>query len=351
MLHIDFETRSAIDLRKTGADVYARHPSTNAWCMAYAIDKQPVDIWKMGEPLPLEVFMAIKDGEEVVAHNAPFELAIWNHVMAPRYKWPLLFPTRVRCTMAQCYAMSLPGALEAAGAAVGLTAQKDMKGSRVMLQLSKPRDIVDGRPIWYTPESHPEKFETLYSYCKTDVEVERELDSRLLKLSPEEREVWLLDYEINQRGVEIDLKSARVARDIVEQEAESLDDQMREVTKNKVGSCNAHIQVKNWLNERGFKVDSVDKAAVVTLLERQDLPPDIRRALTIRQEAAKSSTAKLEAMLLGTCDDGRSRGLFQYHGAGTGRWAGRRIQLHNLPKNKLPQKDIEKIFKVLSDAG
>lgn len=348
-LHLDFETRSTVDIKKAGADVYARHPSTDVWCIGWSVDDGPVKLWR-DEISDSKFIDEIARGATVIAHNAAFELAIWNHVMVPRYGWPPLKPEQCICTMAMAYAMALPGSLDGAAAAVGLDQQKDMKAWRVMLQLSQPRSEKDGNVVWYTPESHPEKFETLYAYCKQDVEVERQLFKRLLQLSPAEQEMWLIDQRINQRGVQVDLKTVKAAKAIVEAEKARLDAKMRKLTNNAVATCSAAAQITGWLRFRGVETAGVAKGDVVDLLADPTLPADCRAVLKLRQEAAKSSTAKLDAMLLGVCDDGRIRGMFQYHGAATGRWAGRRVQLQNLPRPVLAQDDIDGVFDILEVA-
>jgi DNA polymerase len=345
MLHIDFETKSVIDIKAAGADVYARHPSTEVMCMGWAVDGGTVKLWtpESGE------FPPITPSTTVVAHNAPFELAIWNHVGVKRYGWQPLDPHQIQCTMAMAYSMGLPGSLDGAAAAAGLAFQKDMTGNRIMLQLSRPRDFTpEGKPVWWSKSDAPEKFERLYAYCKQDIEVERELFKRLMQLSVKEREVWLMDYKINQRGVAMDLEAAKAALAIVELEERRLNEEMRKVTRNAVASCAAVAQLGAFLKDHGVFLDGVAKNDVLLALE-QPLPDNCRQALLLRQEAAKSSTKKLKAMLASVCEDGRIRGIFQYHGAGTGRWAGRRIQPQNFPRPRLSQEEIEGVFDVLNE--
>lgn len=353
ILHVDFETRSACDLKKAGADVYARHPSTDTMCMGFAFDGEPVALWLPADVLPNErICQHVAAGGTVVAHNAPFELVIWKHVLSPKYGYPPLRPEQTVCTMAMAYAMALPGSLEKAAAAVGIEQQKDMAGSRIMMQLSQPRDVrPDGSVVWWTEREFPEKFERMYAYCKQDIEVERLLWKRLMRLSEQERKIWLLDHKINQRGVKVDIPAVRTAIAMVEAEKQRLDQAMREVTNNGVATCTAHAQLTDYLKWRGMKVTSVDKPAVLELLERSDLPEDCRKALLLRQEAAKSSTAKLVAMQAAACEDGRVRGTTQYHGANTGRWAGRKIQVQNFPRPSLSQDDIDNVFQVLEQNG
>jgi DNA polymerase len=346
VLFLDFETRSACDIKKAGAEVYARHESTDILCVGWAFGDGPARIFTdLEQALPLSVLDHVFLERKVVAHNAPFELAIWNEIGHKRYGWPVLKPEQTHCTMAMAYALNLPGSLENAAAAVGLEAQKDVKGRRIMLQLSQPRD--DGS--FWEPHQAPEKFQAMYDYCRQDVEVERLLWNRLLPLSPKERQVWLLDYKINQRGIRIDLKAVRAALELVKLEKKRLDQEMRKVTGNLVATCTATSQLTLWLKSEGLNIDRVAKADVTEFL-KLDLPPHCRRALELRQEAAKSSTAKLEKMISMLCPDGRIRGTMQFHGAGqTGRWAGRGIQVQNFPRPSLNQNQIDEIIHLLRE--
>lgn len=353
--HIDFETRSAADLLKVGADVYAQHPSTDALCLAIGFNEEPIDIWypgKMNSNLP-RLLEHVKKGGKVFGHNiGAFEMLIWNNVMALNYGWPELKIEQCEDTMAMAYAMALPGSLDDASRAAAIPYQKDLAGYRVMLKLSQPRSFAaDGSPIWWDKKDFPEEYEKLYAYCKQDVEVERALCKRLLRLSPYEQRVWELDYKINRRGVYIDTTAARVAMALVENEKARLNEEIRKVTNNAVAMCTATGQLSDWLKSKGLNVPSVAKADVVDMLSRKDIPADCRRALLIRQEAAKTSTAKLQAMLNGSSAGGRIRGLFQYSGASTRRWAGRRVQLQNLPRPTIKQEKIDHVFELLNRYG
>lgn len=344
-LHIDFETRSLADLKDVGLDNYARDPSTEVWCMAWAFDDEPVSLWPVDDYL-LDVHQHVAEGGIVVGHNVAFELAIWNNVMAPRYGWPALKPEQCLCTMSMAYAMSLPGSLENAAAAVGLTNGKDMKGHRLMLQMSRPRRVEpDGTPIWWDDEARKQK---LFDYCKQDVEVERELSKRLMPLSEQEQAVWLLDYQINQEGVYVDIPAIKAAIKIVEKEQHRLDAEIRRVTDGAVGACTEAVALTRWITGLGIELSGVAKSDVVELLGRAELPSAVHKALKLRQEAAKSSTAKLYAMgEAASITDYRIRGLFQYHGAGTGRWAGRKVQLQNLPRPSMKQDAIDAVLDAL----
>lgn len=340
--HIDFETRSTVDLKKTGVHKYAEHKDTGVWCMAYAIEEEPVKLWHPDLPAPKDLFEYMADGGLVMAHNAAFELVIWNILMRERFDWPTLPIKQVRCTMAMAMAMSLPGALANAAAAVNLDIGKDMEGKRLMMQMAKPRKVnPDGSIMWWDDIT---KKKRLFDYCRQDVEVERKLEKRLLTLPPSEQEMWELDQTINGRGVNIDLIAVDRALELVDSEKIRLDSAMHKITKGELNTCNQVSALVSWCNERVDPIEpvpSLAKADVAEVLSRPDLPPEVRRALELRAEAAKASTAKLKAMVESASDDGQARGLFQYHGANTGRWAGRRIQLQNMPRPDFEQDVLE----------
>jgi DNA polymerase len=345
-LHIDLETFSAADLPKCGLDNYATDPTTGVHCMAFAFDDESPFLYAPtpGTGLNHKVVEHVRNGGEVVAHNAAFELAIWNKVCVPKYGWPILSPKQMRCTMAQAYAMSLPGALENAAKALGITQQKDMAGSRIMMQLAKPK--ADGS--FWKPEDAPDKFKRLYDYCKQDVEVERELDRRMMQLSDKEQRVWVLDQIINQRGIRVDLPAIDNAIAMVEIEKARLDKEMLRVTGGAVGKCTEVQLLIKWIRTQGVELKGLAKADVLDALKIEDMPSVVRKALLLRQEAAKSSTAKLIAMKNRASRDGRVRGCFQYHGASTGRWAHRGIQPGNLPRpRKLTKDDDENVRLIL----
>jgi DNA polymerase len=354
-IHVDFETKSASDLPSEGHNKYSKHPATGIWCVAHAIDDGPVHLWGQGHPEgeaqiseTMDMLDLVDKGATVVAHNAPFEYAICNNVCVPKLGWPVLKAEQLECTMAMAYAMALPPSLEKCAAALGLEVRKDMSGNRVMKQIAQPREILaDGTIVWW---EDPTKIKQVFDYCRQDVAVEREVDKRVMKLSPKERAIWQLDLKINTRGMLVDLPAVHVAMEMADIELEKLSQAMRDVTHGQVAGINATAQLARWISLRGIECDSVAKDAVLGLLGRVDLPRDVEQALTLRQEGAKSSTKKLEAFVSGACPDGRMRGLFQYHGANTGRWAGRRAQLHNMPRPKLSHENIDAVFELLNGA-
>jgi DNA polymerase len=357
-LHIDFETRSPVDLRKTGAYVYFDHPDTDLWCAAYAFDDEPVQLWTPGEPCPPDLEEHILSGGRIVAHNASFERLAFSKILGPRYGWPVPKLRQWYCTMAMALAQALPAGLEDACAVTQTAVQKDEKGSRVMKQMAKPRRprkgeleeqklelalATDGfmrdgdrsRLLWWDDAA---RLNTLYEYCKTDVEAERLLEKKLRPLSDFEQHIWWLDQEINDRGVAVDVELCNAALKIVDEQRERLDREMRDITNGEIAGTGAVNQIKAYLRDfENLDVgESLAKDTVVELLIRADLSANARRILELRQEGSKTSVAKIDALLNGTQADGRSRGLLQYHAASTGRWGGRRFQPQNI---KRPQID------------
>ena len=329
-LHLDVETRSAVNLKRVGPSVYAEHPSTDLWCACWAIGDGAIQTWRPGDPPPTELVEHVAAGHPLVAHNAmSFERVIWRHVLAARYGWPEPTLEQWHCTGALAAAMALPRSLDEAARALGLPAQKDIAGHRLMLQMARPRLIEpDGSIVWWDV---PDKVARLIAYCRQDVEVERALHRRLRSLSDAEREVFLLDARINERGVAVDLELVEAAEALVAETQAQLDAEMRQLTGGVVEAATQSARLLTWLRARGVEAESVDKPAVAELLGT-DLPDDVRRVLEVRAEAARSSTAKLKAFRARTCRDGRLRDNLLYHGAGTGRWSGKGVQLQNLPR-------------------
>ena len=355
-VYFDFETRSTCDIRKVGADVYARHPDTEILCCAMAFDEEKPRLiteqkdWNIGGDLNAAIFWDTHTNmleAKFVAHNAPFDILIWNHVATKQWGWPYLDPKKVHCTMAQCYSMSLPGSLDESTEVLGLSNKKDMKAKRVMLQLSKPRAKPHGVVKWWTKEEFPEKYDILYKYCLKDIEAMRGLHEALPKLNDRERRIWELDYKINQRGVGLDIDAVVAAKKFVAAEKKRLDGKIKELSKGEIATCGSVMQIVKWLHKKGFEINSIGKQDLVNVLRNSKLTPEVRAVLETRQESAKSSTAKLEAMLSRLCGDKKMRGLFQYHGALTGRWAGRGVQLQNLPRPSLNGTEIDNVFRLL----
>lgn len=342
-LHIDFETRSAVDLRSAGLYRYFEDPTTDILCMAYAFGDEEPHIWTAEgvRGLVPEVTSHIANGGEIIAWNVAFERQGFEQIMGPRYGFPVPKLEQYRCTMAESYAMALPGSLDQAAPAIGLDIKKDNAGYRLMMKMCKPRLPRKGEAtdkiLWHETEEDKQR---LYEYCKQDVRVEQAIAKRVLRLTDKELKIFQLDMQINDRGVHIDKPLCEQAKRIVLRDTQRLDDEMRLVTKGAVASGSAVAQLCDYLQDAGVPTASVAKDVITDLLIL-DIPNDCRRALEIRKEVAKTSTAKIDSMLSRVQSDGRMRGNLQYHGAGTGRAAARGTQLQNLPRPEIIKGDDE----------
>lgn len=203
-LHIDLETRSTVDLKKAGQNAYAEHATTDVWVCCYALDDEPVRAWFPGQDCPAVIVEHVAAGGDLYAHNSAFERLIWRHILTPRYGWPRPRLETFWCTAAMAAAMALPRALDDVARVLGLPVRKDKEGAALMMRMARPRQVKpDGALVWWDV---PERIQRLAAYCAQDVEVERALTKRLRLLSPDEREVFLLDARINDRGVTLDMR-------------------------------------------------------------------------------------------------------------------------------------------------
>ncbi|MDO8596226.1 MAG: hypothetical protein Q7R45_06350, partial [Sulfuricaulis sp.] len=205
-------------------------------------------------------------------------------------------------------------------------------------------------PIWW---DDPDKLQRLYEYCKQDVRVERELHKRLVPLPDKERKVWLMDFAINQRGVAVDIPTAKAGAAMAAEVVERAGRELAVLTDGAVTTPNALIPLKQWLDARGCPATAtgLDKEAVADLLSTDKWPPEVTRALTIRQEASKASVAKLNRIQELAGADSRLHNWGQYHGASTGRWAARGVQVHNLVRDMPPPHIVEEILGHVRDGA
>lgn len=345
-LLIDLETYSSADITKTGAFKYAEAPDFEILLLACAWDDGPVQVIDMTDREPVtdertaakaaalaSVVAGITDPDTVkVAHNSAFERACLT-----RYLGRDLPPEEWEDTMILAAMNGLPLSLDAAGAALELRDQKIREGTALISYFCKPcrPTIANGGRTRNRPEHAPDKWERFKAYCKRDVEVEQAIYRRLrsFPVTDFERKVWALDARINERGVRID--TGLVAAAIAQNEAFTTRRmaEMRRLTG--LENPNSVAQLKDWLETAGMSADSLNKAAVQELKDKA-ADPTTRRVLELRQQLGKTSVTKYEAMQSAVCADGRVRGLLQYYGAGrTGRWAGRLVQVQNLPQNHL----------------
>ena len=366
MIYIDFETRSEIDIRKSGGWVYSLHPSTEILCLAVKRDKDKVrilkdipkfpenwkpnpkhlwDLWDLLGYDVLTILDAIERGEQVEAHNAFFEKSIWQNIMVKRYGWPEIKPEQWRCSASSAAYHALPRSLGGAGKTLGLSTIKDDEGKRVMMQLAKPRPK---SKIFYEKSEHPEKFETLYNYCKSDVESEYAIANRLGMLPEKELSIWQLDQKINMRGVPIDTEAVDCALKILSEYSGTLNSELDIITEGAIQTIGQRAKILKWAESRGETLPGLTKDDVTIALPTIK-DAKVKRLLEIRQALSKTSTAKYEAMKNSPAPDGRIRDILMYHGASTGRWAGKLVQFQNLPRGYI--KDMETAIELIKQGS
>lgn len=348
---LDFETRSEADLPKVGSYLYATHPSTEVLCLSYCFGDGPIRIWRSGlpwthpwrqaDPDPEDLFDWVRQGLRLEAHNAGFERDVWEFVCHGRMGWPAVSPSQWSCSAAKAAASSFPRALEKAGQAIRANVQKDKEGHRLMLKLSKPRRPTKADPHSRWHES-PEEHARNWAYCRTDVASERALSDLLPPLTDFERAVWLVDQRINRRGVAVDLEYATSAVAMSDAAKAMMNDELAQITRIDNLRATQRAQVKEWLDGRGLSLpDTSGDTMQAVLDDPRGEDEDVLRVLFLMIEANKTSVAKYQKTLEMTSPDGRCRGLFLYCGADrTGRWSGKAIQPHNLPRASM-HKDPE----------
>lgn len=351
-MSIDLETYSDVDIKKGGVYKYAESDNFEILLFAASIDNGPVVVYDLacGDLLPEDIIDALVDDTITKwAFNAAFEricLSYWLKKHYPdkflSYSIPedtvgnYLNPESWRCTMIWSAYMGLPLSLEGAGAVLGLKDQKMKEGKdliRYFCVPCKPTKTNGGRTR-NLPHHAPDKWALFKEYNKRDVEVEMSIKEKLRKF-PVPEFVWdefHLDQEINDRGILIDMQLVKNAIAFDERSKETISSQMKDMTD--LDNPNSVAQMKAWLSEQGLETDTLGKKAVAELMK--DAPDELAQVLALRQQLAKSSVKKYQAMENAALKDNRARGMFQFYGANrTGRWAGRIIQLQNLPQNHM----------------
>ena len=338
-LSIDIETYSDIPLQKTGVYRYSGSPNFEILLFGYSIDSGPVQVVDLtcGEHIPKEVLAALEDDSVIKwAFNAAFE-----RVCLSRY---LGYPTGEyldqeswHCSMVWAATMGLPLSLEGVGAVLGLEKQKLTEGKELIKYFCQPclPTKANGQRTRNRPFHAPDKWELFKRYNARDVEAEMGIQQKLSKfpVPPQVWEEYDIDQEINDRGVRIDMELVEQAIDMDARSRQELTDAMKHMTA--LENPNSVQQMKQWLSDNGVETDSLGKKVVAELLKTA--PPELAEVLTLRQQLAKSSIRKYQAMEKTVCSDSRARGMFMFYGANrTGRFSGRNIQLQNLPQNHLP---------------
>ena len=356
VLEIDLETKSSADLRKTGVYRYAEDPDFDVLLFGYSADDGPVEVIEVayGEAIPEEVLQAIVDDNVIKwAYNASFEricLSEWLRRNRPdlfrSYGGPddtvgkYLNPESWRCSLVLSAYNGLPLSLEGVGAVLKLQDQKMQEGKSLIKLFSVPVNtgFEESGKVWNSPAENPEKWQIFKSYNKRDVEVEMSIRQKLSRF-PVPDTVWSeyhISEQINDRGIALDRIMVANAIHMDDLSRDELSAEMRKITQ--MENPRSAQQMKAWLAEHGLEVESLGKKAVRDLLKTA--PPELQPALLLRQQLSRSSVSKYQAMQNCVCADGRCRGMFQFYGASrSGRWAGRLVQLQNLPQNHIP--DLE----------
>ena len=353
-LLLDLETKSDVDLTKSGVYRYADSPYFDILLFAYSVDDSPVKVIDLasGESLPDDILHALTD-DSVTKHsfNASFErvcLSVWlkrNYSdIFHSYSIPqdsvgnYLSPDSWHCSMAASAYLGLPLTLAGVGSVLKLEQQKMTEGKALIKYFCVPYAYDGDKPLFHVPSDAPDKWAVFKAYNKRDVETEMGIERKISRF-PVPDFVWKeyhLDQEINDRGIQLDLPLVRNAIRIGDCAKQPLTEKLCELTG--LENQNSVQQMKGWLKSHGVEIESLGKKEVQELIDK--VPPEIREVLLLRQQTSKSSVKKYTAMQNAVCSDGRARGMFQFYGANrTGREAGRIIQLQNLPQNHIP--DLE----------
>jgi DNA polymerase len=404
---IDFETRSACNIKTAGSWRYSLDPTTEVLCMAYRLpwwEEGRVDLWHPAYPhLGIEehadwdsltdLFVWIKyDGGLVEAHGAWFERGIWINILMPRLGAPMIHWQQWRCSAAKAAAHALPRGLEDAVNALHLPVPKDMEGSKLMKRLVKPRkpkkaelkawDIkhagcyecggkgkvkIKNRnhpclfcqgaglrsgvciPPYPQPVYHEsrEEFERLWEYCKQDVRAEEALSNRLRDLSEVETHLYLMDQLINERGFGVDTEAIDIALRLIDEECVDFNRELFELTGGVVERATQRERMLNWLEENGLGLPNTQKDTLDEFLEddHPNLEPHVKRGVELMRILGRSSTAKYVKAKEWVCPDSRIHGGLLYHGASTGRWSGQGLQPHNFVRGAIP--DMETVWEII----
>lgn len=364
-LNIDIETYSSYDLKKVGVYKYCEAPDFEILIFAYSVDGQPTKTVELanGEFIPPEIIEALVNPKVLKkAFNAQFERIALSMYLAKEYidltegfgEGNYLDPKQWRCTMVDAMKAGLPATLKNAALALELDEQKDSAGTHLINFFSKPRKPTkNDKRTRNMPEDDLGKWNAFVEYCRQDVETEKAVGYAVdpyLNLGSKsdkfEMALYHLDQEINDRGVLLDMSVVDGALAIDETYKAKLMEWGKEITG--LENPNSPKQLMEWFKSQGIELPNLTKDTVKTFIKKTD--GDIRTMLEIRQELSKTSTAKFVTMKAAVCADGRVRGLLQFYGASrTGRWAGRLVQVQNLPQNKISDLHIAREIVAMAD--
>lgn len=335
----DFETFSELDVRDCGAWRYSEHESTEVLCLSYGYTGKKKQIWIPGMPFPQFIIDHINAGYPIEAHNCQFERAIWFNILSPKFGVP-----NPKCwidTLAGCAYRGLPLGLDDVGKVLDLPIKKDKEGKSLIQKLCKPRKPTKKDPS--TRNRDPVLLQKLYDYCIQDSEAEDVLGHTIGDLSRAEFNTWVMDQRINRRGVYVDMEAVLAGLHIVNTITDALEAELKVLTKHPetgesmVTSGSEVAKIGAWCETQGVKLPNLQAGTVEDFIKGvyYAIPDNVKRVLEIRQQLSRASAKKLIKFRDCTCENGRIHGLLQYHGAGTGRWAGRLVQPQNFPRGGL----------------
>lgn len=335
-LYIDFETYSEVDIIKHGGMAYAKHESTQPLMLGYALNDYPVQLWTPDKPAPFNDWPMTWPQVKIYAHNAEFDIRIWNWIMTKHFGWPFIDHDAVVDTMALCASYSLPLSLEDAGNAMGLTMPKSKEGKALIKLFCSPNKKGEQPMPW----DYPVEWKRFCNYCMRDVEAMRELVSLLPRddLIPQEREIWDVTCKMNARGLPVEVGEAIIIRKAITKYMNANKPKLMAMTGGAVNSPFQYGAIKDWINAQGYEVENTEKSTITRALDDPDCPDHVKKFLTLKQELGKSSTAKynkiIDQAVPGKLNSSWVCDNLYYHGAGPGRWTGRGFQMHNLPRDK-----------------
>lgn len=368
---LDFETRSSANLKKVGAYKYSLDLSTMPTCLAvklrgkrpYLLEFQDINRpWqKLPKPFRKKWEKLIEQGYLFVAHNAFFERCIYENIMVKQYGWPQIPVRSWRCTAAKAAACALPRSLEGAGIALDLRVQKDRRGYAAMMATCKPtkswnawrtandkvqsgvritaatrKKALKAEPPKFLEYEHgPQIWETLYQYCRIDVEAEEALDDALPDLIPEEQEIWHLNQRLNWRGLRIDIPTVEKIVGIMDAESKLKLKELDTLTMGLVTKPGARQSILDFLALEDIVLPDIKAKTIEDFLASDRVTGDMRRLLEIRKALSKASTKKYQGMLDRAWIDDRIRDILLFHGASTGRDTGTGVQPHNFPRGAI----------------
>lgn len=325
-------------IKGVGAPAYSEHPSTEILWLVYDLKQGDGPVWWWAG-MPYDVleplFDHIRRGGLIAAWNSAFEFWIWKNVGHARMGWPPLARTQLRCDQAKAHAWALPGQLELAAKAINPNTPKDPRGKALIKMFSRPRTATKADPVErFTQVERPEEFFEFGEYCQQDIIAEAGIAQKVPDLSPDELEMWLVDQQINERGVAIDLESLANLTTLVDSAVGQYTAELQAYTLGKVKNADSPKALKDWLHANGCMIPNCQADTLQDWLAKWDKPKDhVHRVLGLQCLIGSNSVKKLAAIKRRLTRDGRLHDLFQYHGPHTGRWAGRGPQPQNLPSS------------------